>query len=236
MIFAVLIALGATTLTTQETTAQVNVNINIGSQPAWGPVGHNYVQYYYIPEYNIYYDVLTNRYVYLNNRRWIHAAMLPPHLRHIDLYRTHKVVINQHNPFRYNHRHIRDYGHYRSHRGQMVLRDDRNYHQYRGGHNRPPVHQPRLESARAPRVNHQPNRPPARHQAPQQQRRNDRIAQQHRPAPQRAPQQHRQQRPPQHRQGHQRPAQHRQAPNRGGHQRSQGAPRSNQQHERGGRR
>ena len=175
ILFAALLALGTTAFTNIEAQAQVSVNINIGNQPAWGPVGYDYVQYYYIPEYNIYYDVVSNRYIYMNNRRWIHAAMLPPHLRHIDLYRTHKVVLNQRNPYRYNDNHMRAYGRYRNDRNQMVLRDNRGYQQYRNNGNRPPQHMergPRGGMVQGPQQ--RPNRP---QQAPRHGHRPDRIAQ-----------------------------------------------------------
>jgi len=29
--------------------AQLNVNVNIGSQPLWGPTGYDHVNYYYLP-------------------------------------------------------------------------------------------------------------------------------------------------------------------------------------------
>jgi hypothetical protein len=145
IILATMIAFGILGFANGEANAQVNVSINISSQPAWGPVGYNYAEYYYIPEYNIYFDIARNKYVYLNNRRWVHVAVLPPHLRHIDLYRTHKVVINQHNPFRYNDRHIREYGNYRNPRPQVALRDSRLHNSrnhYAARNNRPMPSQP----------------------------------------------------------------------------------------------
>lgn len=30
--------------------AQVNVNINIGTPPAWGPAGYSDARYYYLPD------------------------------------------------------------------------------------------------------------------------------------------------------------------------------------------
>ena len=48
----------------QPATAQVSVNINIGSQPVWGPVGYDYVEYYYLPDIDMYYHVPTQQYVY----------------------------------------------------------------------------------------------------------------------------------------------------------------------------
>ncbi len=35
--------------------AQVSVQINIGDQPEWGPTGYDHVDYYYLPDYDIYY-------------------------------------------------------------------------------------------------------------------------------------------------------------------------------------
>jgi hypothetical protein len=37
--------------------AQLNVNVNIGSQPLWGPVGYEHVDYYYLPDIDSYYYV-----------------------------------------------------------------------------------------------------------------------------------------------------------------------------------
>ncbi len=47
---------------TGQTNAQlrIGVNFNIGSQPAWGPAGYDYVHYYYLPDLDAYYDVLTD--------------------------------------------------------------------------------------------------------------------------------------------------------------------------------
>ena len=41
----------------QKASAQVKVgvNINIGSQPEWGPRGYDYVEYYYLPDIEMYY-------------------------------------------------------------------------------------------------------------------------------------------------------------------------------------
>lgn len=35
----------------------INISINIGRQPAWGPVGYDYVDYYYMPDINCYFNV-----------------------------------------------------------------------------------------------------------------------------------------------------------------------------------
>lgn len=105
----------------------INVNININSQPAWGPVGYDYVDYYYMPDINVYYIVNSNSYVYLDGRRWVTARYLPYQYRTYDLYGMHKVVFvgGPRDPWRHNSAHCRDYGRYRNHRGQAVIRDSR---------------------------------------------------------------------------------------------------------------
>jgi hypothetical protein len=87
------IAIVAATL--QTANAQVSLNINIGAQPNWGPRGYDYVEYYYMPEVNSYYHVPSKRYVYLNGNSWVHRKSLPKAYRHVNLYNTRKVVINQ---------------------------------------------------------------------------------------------------------------------------------------------
>lgn len=105
----------------------VNVNINIGTQPAWGPVGYDYVDYYYIPDINVYYIVNSHNYVYRDGNRWITARYLPYRYRNYDLYGMYKVVLvgGPRDPWRHNSRHYNDYGRYRNHRGQVVIRDSR---------------------------------------------------------------------------------------------------------------
>lgn len=130
IIVAGLLAVGLLFAAKQTVQAQVHVNINIGQQPLWGPVGYDYVQYYYIPELNVYYDVINGMYIYPQRNRWINAVALPPRFGHFDLFMMHKVVINQMNPFRYNHNHRKQYGHYRGQHPQLAIRDARDYRYY----------------------------------------------------------------------------------------------------------
>lgn len=94
--------------------AQVSVNINIGSQPSWGPSGYDYARYYYMPELDVYYDVSSRHYVYLQGSSWVTHASLPRRHRGIDLYRTRKVVINDSYPWK-RHKHHRSHYSHRSH-------------------------------------------------------------------------------------------------------------------------
>jgi len=105
--------------------AQVNVSINIGNQPSWGPVGYDYVRYYYIPEINVYYDVINRRYTHYHGRRWVTSRSLPSRYRNFNFYNTYKVVVNDRDPWRHHDRYRRDYGHYAHRRNQVSIRDHR---------------------------------------------------------------------------------------------------------------
>ncbi|TWI80184.1 hypothetical protein IQ13_2854 [Lacibacter cauensis] len=95
LIMAVLFLCG--TVTAEKTTAQVN--INIGLQPAWGPAGYDYVEYYYLPDIETYYYVPRRQFIYLNNGRWIYSAGLPSRYRTYNLYNGYKVVVNAPKPY-----------------------------------------------------------------------------------------------------------------------------------------
>lgn len=112
----------------------INISINIGRQPAWGPVGYDYVGYYYFPDIDCYFDVNLGMFYYFNRGRWISARYLPPAYRHYDLYGIHKVVLNVRDPWRYHHVHRRDYARYKGHRSQLVIRDSRDV-RYRDSRN-----------------------------------------------------------------------------------------------------
>jgi hypothetical protein len=83
--------------------AQVSVNVNIGTPPVWGPVGYVEARYYYIPDIQTYYDINTAMFIYMGPRGWIHVRSLPPMYAHFDLYSGYKVVLNYRgdNPYRY---------------------------------------------------------------------------------------------------------------------------------------
>jgi hypothetical protein len=111
--------------------AQVNVSINIGSQPLWGPVGHAYARYYYMPEIDVYYDVVHRRYTYYQGNRWVTKSKLPARYKKINLYRTYKVVLNDRNPWQHHQKHRVTYSRYANNYSQVVLRDGRREHEYR---------------------------------------------------------------------------------------------------------
>lgn len=110
--------------------AQVNVNVNIGMQPAWGPVGYDYVRYYYLPDADAYYDVNSRVFVVFANGAWVRRSALP---RPVDLYRVHKIVINDAQPWR---RHTVYHDRYITYRGRpsnvVVIRDSKEPKYMRG--------------------------------------------------------------------------------------------------------
>lgn len=100
----------------------VNIGVNIGSQPDWGPVGYTHADYYYMPDIDAYYDVPAHQYVYYNDNVWIHGAALPPRY-HFDRYHTYKVVVNQRNPWERNDIIRTRYANYRGRYDQELIRE-----------------------------------------------------------------------------------------------------------------
>lgn len=95
MILLMLLIGGLTTV--QKAGAQIN--INLGLQPAWGPAGYQYVDYYYLPDIETYYYVPSKQFIYLNNGKWIYSAGLPSRYRTYNLYNGYKVVVNEPKPY-----------------------------------------------------------------------------------------------------------------------------------------
>lgn len=127
--FALLIGIGS--FNNPVEAQSINISINVGRQPAWGPIGYDYAGYYYFPDIDCYYDVNMALFYYFDRGRWISASYLPYAYRNYDLYRLYKVVLNVSNPWRYHHSHYRDYYRYRGHNHrQVIIRDSRD-HRYR---------------------------------------------------------------------------------------------------------
>lgn len=101
--------------------AQISININIGSQPVWGPIGYDYVDYYYLPDIEVYYYVPTHQFIYISNGRWIFATSLPYRYRTYNLYTGYKVVINEPKPYLQFESHRVLYAKYKGHSGGQVI-------------------------------------------------------------------------------------------------------------------
>ena len=109
----------------QPSNAQVrlNVNVNIGSQPAWGPSGYDYAENYYLPDIDAYYNIPARQFIYLDGGRWIRTASLPARYRGFDLYHSYKVVVNEPRPYLHHDAYRARYAKYRGRHDQVVIRD-----------------------------------------------------------------------------------------------------------------
>ena len=112
-------------LVVKNATAQVrfNLNVNIGSQPAWGPVGYDHVEYYYLPDVEAYYYVPRQQFVYMQGGRWVFSSSLPRRYRNYDLNSGYKVVVNEPNAYRHFDRDRAKYSSYRDRHDQPIIRN-----------------------------------------------------------------------------------------------------------------
>ncbi|MGF1924571.1 MAG: hypothetical protein ACQUHE_10365 [Bacteroidia bacterium] len=94
-----LVMLGISSLLLNPASAQVSLNVNIGSQPLWGPVGYDHVDYYYLPDVESYYNVPKKQFIYQNNGKWQFNNSLPAKYNSYNLYNGYKVVMNGTNPY-----------------------------------------------------------------------------------------------------------------------------------------
>jgi hypothetical protein len=110
----------------QNASAQIRVrlNVNIATQPVWGPSGYDHAEYYYMPDIDVFYCVPRRQYVYQQRGRWIFSASLPVQYRSYDLYRGYKVVINDDaNPYRNAANYRTRYAGYKDNHSQEVIRN-----------------------------------------------------------------------------------------------------------------
>ena len=91
---------------------QVSINVNIGTPPSWGPQGYDDDRYYYLPDIDIYYDVVKSQYISDNNGKWVRESRLPARYRNYDFYSGYKVVLTDYkgnSPYNYHTKHRKDY-------------------------------------------------------------------------------------------------------------------------------
>ncbi len=102
-----------------------SLNLNLDSQPAWGPTGYDYVGYYYLPDIEVYYNVPQHRFYYNEKGRWIYSSYLPSRYRSYDLYNSYKVVVNEQKPWRNHKTYIEKYSSFKGRHDQQPIRDSR---------------------------------------------------------------------------------------------------------------
>jgi hypothetical protein len=102
---------------------EATMKMNIGIQPVWGPVGHNYVEYYYLPDIDVYYDVFNHQYVYMEDGKWIFAEALPSRFSSFDINTAYKVVLNERKPYRHADANRTKYAAYKGQHDQPIMRN-----------------------------------------------------------------------------------------------------------------
>jgi len=117
---------GVASLSSISTKAQVSLNINIGSQPQWGPTGYDHVDYYYLPDVDAYYYVPSSQYIYQSNGSWVWRNSLPSQYANYNLYNGYKVVVNRNKPYLSHQNDVKQYSKYKNYGGkQGSIRDSR---------------------------------------------------------------------------------------------------------------
>lgn len=118
LILAVFIA------STVDAQVRVNLSFNVDRQPIWGPTGYDHVEYYYLPDIDVYYNVPQQRFFYNERGRWISRSSLPSRYRGFDLYNSYKVVVNEPAPYR-NAKYREQYSSFKGRHDQQPIRDAR---------------------------------------------------------------------------------------------------------------
>jgi hypothetical protein len=110
---------------TVDAQVRVNLNFNVDRQPVWGPTGYDHVEYYYLPDIEVYYSVPQQRYYYQDRGRWTSGSSLPARYRGYDLYNSYKVVVNERAPYRHHETYREKYTSYKGRHDQQPIRDSR---------------------------------------------------------------------------------------------------------------
>lgn len=95
VMLCVVIFLGAASFTSASAQIKANPSSNNSSQPSWGPRGYDYVEYYYLPDIEVYYHVPSHQFIYRLGKNWVSSSSLPSEHSNYDLYSGYKVVINE---------------------------------------------------------------------------------------------------------------------------------------------
>ncbi|MDU1903959.1 MAG: hypothetical protein E6772_04175 [Dysgonomonas sp.] len=122
IVFIVCIML-ATGLFNTTNAQNINININLDNQPAWGPTGYDYAGYYYFPDLNVYFDIDNSLFYYLSGSKWTSDRYLPSKYSKKDLYSLYKVVVNDNQPWLNNKNHKKEYSNYKNKKNQAVIRN-----------------------------------------------------------------------------------------------------------------
>lgn len=93
-------------------TAQVSVNVNLGTPPVWAPTERVETQYYYLPDIDSYYDVPSARFIYIKNGKWFRSTSLPYRYKNYKLQGGNIVFLTDYRgnaPYSYHKNHKMKY-------------------------------------------------------------------------------------------------------------------------------
>lgn len=119
IIVVITVAVALFTVSSSKAQISLNLGVNIGSQPVWGPVGYDHVDYYYLPDIEAYYSVPKHQYVYLNGSNWVFSNNLPPRYANYNVYKGYKVVVNEPRPYTHFTSHRAEYGKYKGYKAHQ---------------------------------------------------------------------------------------------------------------------
>jgi len=125
LVFTAAILISCFSFKLADAQIHISLGLNINNQPAWGPVGYDHAEFYYMPDIGVYYNVVMHKYIYFDRGVWVHANALPPRYANFDLYHGYKVVINERKPWLNDRVYRVKYAGFRGRRDQVVIRDSR---------------------------------------------------------------------------------------------------------------
>jgi hypothetical protein len=96
-VLLVLLFAGIVATTFNSCTVSSQLSYQTYTPPAWAPPYDDVssVQYYYFPDYDMYYDVWNSQFWYNSNGAWVPSAGLPPAYADINLYNSYVVLVNK---------------------------------------------------------------------------------------------------------------------------------------------
>lgn len=133
-IFIVALLLSGFAMQTASAQLTKALGVNINSQPVWGPVGYDHVDYYYMPDIDAYYNVPSRKYYYFDRGQWVPSYSLPPAHSNYDVYNGYKVVVNEPYPYRRADVYRVKYAGFKNRHDQIIIRnsDEVKYYQVKG--------------------------------------------------------------------------------------------------------
>ena len=94
LLFLTLSFTGCASYTT-VTTDNGNYQEYAYNNPSWAPDYYPGARYYYLPDIEVYFDLATRHFVYLQNGQWYFSPMLPSFYAGFDLNTCYVVVLDR---------------------------------------------------------------------------------------------------------------------------------------------